>query len=292
VPARRKIAVLTCARVSAAFDPDAPGLAALLAEDGLLVQAFRDAGHDAEPVVWNAPGVRWDAYDAAVVRSTWDYPDDVDGFLAGLARIDAACPLMNDLATISWNARKRYLVELAARGVEVLPTASVEGGSSGAEVPASWRRVVVKPEVGAGASGIEVGPREDLPRLLAGRTGLQLVQPFAEAVATEGEWGLVFLGGAFSHALLKRPAAGDYRVQPMYGGTTQVVTPSPADLAAAEAVLASAGRDPLYARVDMVRHEGRLHLMELELIEPVLFFGLAPDAPRRLVEATLARLER
>jgi glutathione synthase/RimK-type ligase-like ATP-grasp enzyme len=290
-PTSRRIAVLRAARLAAAFDALAPCLDGLWAEDEALVQAFRAAGCEAELVVWNARGVAWDEFDAAIVRSTWDYIDDLDGFLATLAGIAASgCVLLNDHPTIAWNARKRYLLELAVRGVPVIPTRLVSGAAGADSVPRAWSTVVLKPEVGIGASGIQVLPRAALGERLAAARGAQLVQPFAQSVVTEGEWSFVYLDGRLSHALVKRPAAGDYRVQSIYGGTVHRAEPDARDRAHAEAVLPMLSSPPLYARVDMARLEGRLHLMELELIEPVLFFGLEPDAPRRLVAATLARL--
>lgn len=287
----RRIAVLGAAGVSAAFDPDTPGIEALWAEDDVLVRAFRAAGWDAQRVVWNAQDVDWGEFTAALVRSTWDYIDDLDGFLAALARIAASgCALFNDREVIAWNARKRYLLDLAARGVPVIPSRLVASVADAASVPPEWSRVVVKPEVGIGASSVDVVARGALDERIAAARGAWIVQPFAESVVTEGEWSFVYLDGRFSHALVKRPARGDYRVQPMYGGTATRAVPDAGDRAAAEGVLAPLARAPLYARVDMARFEGRLHVMELELIEPVLYFGVEPEAAARLVAATLARL--
>jgi glutathione synthase/RimK-type ligase-like ATP-grasp enzyme len=291
LPPPRRIALLRAAGLAVAFDPDAPGMGALWAEDDALLEAFRAAGQDAVPVVWNAPGVAWGEFDAAIVRSTWDYIDDLDGFLATLARIEASgCALFNDRESIAWNARKRYLVELASRGVAVMPTRLVTGPADAGSVPAEWSKVVVKPEVGIGAAGIQLVPRAALEETLAKVRGPHLVQPFAGSVATEGEWSFVYIDGRPSHALVKRPAAGDFRVQSIYGGTSRRAEPAARDRADADTVMAALSSRPLYARVDMARLDGRLLLMELELIEPVLFFGLEPDAPRRLVDATLARL--
>ena len=117
-----------------------------------------------------------------------------------------------------------------------------------------------------------------------------LVQPFLAEVAAEGEYSFLFFGGEFSHAVLKRPAAGDFRVQHNHGGSTESVTASAEDVAQARAVLAAAGADTAYARVDMIRHEGRLLLGELELTEPFLFLGYHPDAPERFATALVARL--
>lgn len=286
----RRIAILRAARLSTAFDSLALGLDGLWAEDEELVRAFRSAGCDARSVVWNGPNIAWGEFDAAIVRSTWDYIDDVDGFLGGLASIAASCLLLNDHRTIAWNARKRYLLDLLSRGVPVIPTRLVERASDASSVPEAWSKLVVKPEVSIGAAGTHVIPRAALDARVAKARGVQIVQPFVESVVSEGEWSFVYLGGVFSHAILKRPAAGDYRVQSIYGGSVCLADPDPRDRSDADAVLSALDARPLLARVDMARLDGRLHLMELELIEPVLFLGLAPEASGRLVAATLDRL--
>ena len=120
---------------------------------------------------------------------------------------------------------------------------------------------------------------------------MALVQPFLPAAQHEGEYSFVFCGGELSHALVKRPAAGDYRVQSVYGGTEQVVHPSAADLDLARAVLAAAPGEALYARVDMMRGpDGGLLLMELELIEPYLYPQQGPELGPRFAAALARRL--
>ncbi len=112
-----------------------------------------------------------------------------------------------------------------------------------------------------------------------------MVQPYLEELVRKGEWSLVFLGGRFSHAVLKRPAPGDFRVQKEFGGRLVPAEPTSQAIEEAQAILAAAPKPHLYARVDAVEIEGRLVLVELEMIEPELFFWADPAAPLRFVEA-------
>ena len=156
---------------------------------------------------------------------------------------------------------------------------------------------MVKPAVSLGAHHTYVVERGALStEALSAAASLDLlVQPFAEEILTQGEWSLLFLDGVFSHAVLKRAKAGDFRVQELHGGTTTAAAPTPGLLRAAQEVLALApragGRELLYARVDGVVRGGRFELLELELIEPFLFFGTQPAASERFAAALGARLE-
>jgi len=158
-----------------------------------------------------------------------------------------------------------------------------------------WREAVIKPAVSASAFGTwrsstETAFRDQsrLEQLLS--AGDVMVQPLLSEVGDAGEWSLVFLGGSFSHAVLKRPAAGDYRVQWEFGGSAVSAAPARRLIADAGRVLAAVPGDALYARVDGVEREGRLVLMELELIEPHLFLGWDDGAAGRLAEALRAAL--
>jgi glutathione synthase/RimK-type ligase-like ATP-grasp enzyme len=260
-----------------------------------LVDALRTAGLDPVAEVWSDPSVDWSAYDAVLLRSVWDYHRRYDEFTEWLARLDkAGVPLLNDSGLVRWNGDKRYLLELRERGVAIVPS-QVAAGAGLREVVSGLdgQEIVVKPTVGAGATNTIRG--------LAGSTELDqtlaelpdtvyLVQPFQPEVQTDGEWSLVFIDGAFSHAVVQRPVAGDYRVQMMFGGVATPSTPSPGVLDSARAVLTMAGINPVYARVDGLVINGRFLLMELELIEPYLFFPQYPEATQRLAAAVAARV--
>lgn len=278
---------------------------ALQPDDELLAAALRRAGASAEPVVWNDPAVRWDGYDGIVLRSTWDYflvPAEFGAWLEERSR--AAVPLLNPLAVVRWNADKRYLRELAARGVGIVPTRFVEPGD-GAAVLAEileaegWDAAVVKPAVSAGSHQTwrtdRASATDDQVRFtaLVADTAV-LVQPFVREIEDDGEWSLLFFAGAFSHAVRKRPARGDFRVQVQFGGVyTAEAPPAGAAEAAARVIgeaAAACGVAPAelaYARVDGCMVDGAFALMEVELIEPSLFFTQHPPAAERCAQAIL-----
>jgi glutathione synthase/RimK-type ligase-like ATP-grasp enzyme len=237
-------------------------------DDARLREAL---GGDAEPAVWSDPGVDWSAYDAVLIRSVWDYFLRHEEFLAWVDRVPV--PMWNPAGTIRWNSEKSYLRELEAAGVETIPTAW-EG-----EVP--WDDAILKPTVAGGSLGLRRAGKGE--RVEPG----WMAQPFLPEVVSAGELSLVFFDGEFSHAIRKTPAEGDIRVQPEHGGRVEAAEPTAEELAAAERVLAAAGRDLLYARVDFV---GDRLLIELEAIEPRFFFGCAPGAERRLVDALRRRV--
>jgi len=112
-----------------------------------------------------------------------------------------------------------------------------------------------------------------------------MVQPFIRQIVSQGEWSLVFLDGGYSHAVLKKPADGDYRVQQQHGGSLTPATPPPELIAQAAKALAAVPSPWLYARVDGCVLDAEFTLMELELIEPELFFRSQKGAAERLAKA-------
>ncbi|HEU4700043.1 MAG TPA: hypothetical protein VFS40_12750 [Gemmatimonadales bacterium] len=279
---------------------------ALQPDDERLAAALARRGGGVTAAAWNDPAVTWDAFDAVVLRSTWDYYLDPAGFRAWLdAREAAGTPVLNPPPVVRWNLDKRYLRDLAGRGVAVVPTRWVEPGEP-ADLAAllaetGWDAVVVKPAVSAAAHETwrtaRASAAADDARFRALAAGTVLVQPYLPEIEREGEWSLLFFGGAFSHAVRKRPRAGDFRVQPQHGGVTTLETPPAALREAAERVLAAAGEATgcgaaalAYARVDGCVVDGAFRLMELEVIEPTLFFTQAPEAAERAAAALLAAI--
>lgn len=253
------------------------------AQTALMREAFAQVGRDMEIVQWDGEGIDWSRYEAAITSITWDYAERPEQFLARLAEISEQTRLINSLDVIRWNMRKTYLKDLADRGAQLVPTHWVEKATPAAAEAAfaafGTDRIVIKPVVGAGAwrqvllKKGEAWPDEaDLPPSSA------MIQPFLPAIQTEGEYSFLFFNGQFSHAVVKRPQKGDYRIQGSFGGTAEPYMPSADDLAEARDVLDAVPEELLHARVDMVRAEdGSLLLMELELIEPYLFIDDAPD---------------
>jgi hypothetical protein len=194
---------------------------------------------------------------------------------------------------LRWNSSKAYLVELANRGAPVTPSLMVEGVTAADLIFARQRfqsqTLVIKPQISAGAHQTLVLRPDDAQQVLP--TGPVILQPFLPSVGEEGELSLFYFGGVFSHAVAKVAKAGDFRVQPQYGGATTAIDPSAEALKTASAVLAACGHDLTYARVDLIRGlDGTLGLMELEIIEPDLFLAFAPDGGSAYAKAILRGL--
>ncbi|NMO88689.1 hypothetical protein HH311_02755 [Actinomycetospora sp. TBRC 11914] len=262
------------------------------AENRPLVAALEARGAAARVEPWDSDEdlVGWSAADLVAVRTTWDYSDRRDEFLAWAARVAADSVLQNPLAVLTWNSHKRYLLELADAGVPVVPTRPVPAGT--APAPLGPGRVVVKPAVSAGGRGTHRGLGPELDEVLAGlvAVGDALVQPAVDSIGTEGEVSLIRLGTRWSHAVRKVPAAGGFLVHERHGGRLEDHRPTPRELEVAEAALACSPAPVHAARVDLVRLDGEPVVMELELIEPELFLRRSPDAPGLLADALLATL--
>jgi glutathione synthase/RimK-type ligase-like ATP-grasp enzyme len=264
-------------------------------DDHLARDPLRALGWSLDEVPWTTP-VEWSRYDAVVIRSTWDYARDVEGFVATLASVEAAgVPLWNPTSMVVNNLDKRYLRGLENRGVPTPHTLWVDeldiSTVGGLHDALGVDDVVIKPVVGANAEGVARvrRGRDPRPRAAAALAGLRgravMVQPYLPSVASDGELSVVYIGGRISHCVRKRPRPGDFRVQEDFGGSVEITRPTAALGAAAEAALAAVDGDPLYARADLIAAEAGYLLMELELVEPSLYLSLQPSAPVRLAEA-------
>jgi len=271
----------------------------LSASDRLYGDALVRRGVAVSAVPWNGPVDAFSDAAAVVLRSTWDYHYDLPGFRAWLDALEGrGLRVHNAPALVRWNLDKRYLGDLAERGVS-LPKTRVLARDSVAVAAAldemQLSRAVLKPLVGASGHNVRLVSRESAVAVVGalgedGFAGDVILQEFVAEVR-DGELSLVFFDGRFSHAFRRRPPAGEFRVNSQYGGVVEPAT-VPADaMEQARAVLAVLPETPLYARVDGVLREGRLLLMELELLEPGLALDLDPDAAGHFAEATLRRLD-
>lgn len=272
----KRVAFVTCSTLPALID-----------DDGLAARALESRGFIVDAVPWDAPGVDWGTYAAVVVRSTWNYhlqPARYEDWLA--ARAADGTRLWNRPGDIRANMDKRYLLDFERAGLPIVPTVHLPAAAG--RVLARERsahgfdRAVVKPAVSANAWGTwltSADAEADQQRFETQAASVDLLlQPYLPEVAAEGEWSLMFFNGAFSHAVLKRPAEGEFRVQEDFGGGAALADAPAQLLADAQAVLETAGGPFLYARVDGIRRDGHFLLMELEINEPTLFLGLAPGA--------------
>ena len=256
----------------------------------LAVAALRARGLDAEPAAWDDPGVDWAAYDVVLVRSTWDYATRREQYLAWARGVAATTRLLNPYAVIERNTDKRYLRDLAARGISVVPTTWVLPGEMPLALPPG--EVVVKPNVSAGARDTirtsDTAQARAFADAIVASGRAAMVQPFLPEVGGEGEIAMVFLGGRFSHAVRKAPALDEPH------GVVVAVEPDDALRHFAERVLDAVPEraELVYARVDAVRVGGEPTLMELELTEPSLFLADSEGAPDRLADALVAAIAR
>jgi glutathione synthase/RimK-type ligase-like ATP-grasp enzyme len=250
-----------------------------------------------EVIDWEAPLNAFDGIDLVLLGTAWNYQDKSGEFLAKLevlaSRGVAVC---NSPGTVRWNIEKTYLKELTQRGAATIPTLWLDDVTTDDAHEAMDRfgcdRIVIKRQVGAGALGQVTIGRDALPSEGWRYGHRAMVQPYLPAIETQGELSFVFIDGELSHALRKLPAKGDYRIQSLYGGTESVHIPSAEEAAAATAILAALPFDaPLYARIDMLRGDDGLLLMEAELIEPYLYPEQGPRLGELLARAVKKRVQ-
>jgi glutathione synthase/RimK-type ligase-like ATP-grasp enzyme len=243
---------------------------------------------------WSDPG-DLAGFDLVMPLLAWGYPFDPPRWFGLLDQFEAdGIKIANPVSVLRWNSDKAYLIELAENGVAVVPTVMAPhlDGAALKEAAAHFGTdsLIIKPPISGGALGTyRIKTGDNIPDDVAGTR--MMIQPFLPAISSEGEYSLFYFGGQFSHAIIKRPAAGDFRVQDYLGGTEAAVTPPEDAYTLAGHALASAPEACLYARVDMLRDEaGTMRLMELELTEPRLFFEFAPDSGAMFVEAVQSRI--
>ncbi len=294
------VVILTDRRYEDPPDPDWYAKQVLL-EDGLVRDALERRGLRTARLDWAGRDFDWSRTRSVLFRTTWDYFHRIDDFRDWLDRVSAQTRLINPESLIRWNLDKRYLHDLADRGVRVVPSRFIEPGSDetlpAALERAGWTEAVLKPVVsGSARETYRITPENaaeheaTFRRLVAAET--MMLQPFQRAVLDGGELSLMVIGGRLTHAVRKVARRGDFRVQDDHGGTVRKHAPRADEIEFAESVAAACTPRPLYARVDAVRDDGGgLAVMELELIEPELFFrlhGPAADALAGEVATALA----
>lgn len=284
---------MTALRIAFAISSEFPQLTD---DDKLAAVALRANGAVVDPALWDAP-VNWSSYDAVVIRSCWDYHHRLDEFKAWLAELETAgVPVFNPPSVMRWNMDKIYLSELQDEGIALLPSVwllkNAKAQLAHILQEKGWAQAVMKPVVSAAADNtISVSAQQaadhqaTFERLLA--AGGVIVQEFAPEVQTHGEWSFLFFNKVYSHAVLKQPKTGDFRVQRNYGGTVSLGVPEPALIEQTRSILDAVDVNLLYARVDVIERDGKLLLMELELVEPHLFFEQDPAAASRFADALL-----
>jgi len=279
----REIAFATCPKFPEITD-----------HDQLTADILRQRGIQVASAVWNAPGIDWSRFECVVIRSTWEYDVEPHHYERWLQRFTDGPRLWNPPEAVIWNINKKYLLSLTERGVEVAPMMYVHSGEAPALrallVERQWSAAVIKPAVSGNARGtwrtsLTSADQDQAQFAEQLRHEDLLIQPYMPEIASQGEWSLIFFADEYSHAVLKRPAAGDFRVQRDFGGTTVLATPPQTFVEQAREVLAAADFDLLYARVDAIERQGKLILMELEINEPFLFLGYCEQSAERFASA-------
>ncbi|MFE9257549.1 RimK family alpha-L-glutamate ligase [Streptomyces sp. NPDC006879] len=268
------------------------------------VDAIEGLGMSVAAVRWDDLDVDWSGYRAAIVRSAWDYTARHTEFLAAVRRIGDRTALSNPARVIAWNSRKEYLRYLAGRGCAVVPTVwtTARKRLTAADLPGSWQEVVVKPSIGIGGQHALRTTDIDAACAYASSRPSMMVQPYLAHADRWGEISLVFIGGAFSHAVRKHGylapeelRAGILAPEPGDDWSARPCRPDPDHFSAARDALQSVpgAQDLLYARIDMIRDDaGRPRIVEMELIEPFLYLQFDDEAADRLAQAVHWRLTR
>lgn len=289
-----KIAFATCAHY-----PE------LTPDDRLLLPVFAGAGVEIIPLIWDAPDffealeAQKPKIEALVIRSTWDYYLSLPEFQAWILEVKKRnVPIYNSPEILLWNSTKSYLRELEENGVAIVPTHWVGVGE---ELDLEeklrelgWSDAVIKPLTSADGHGTvrvdrtKAAVMQKFAAHTAQTKGL-MIQPFLSEIMSEGEISLLYYGGEFSHAVIKKPGSGDFRVQEKYGGSFHAFQAFEAMVTHGKAVLGKLPfkNTPLYARVDLISSGGKLLLGELEMLEPALYFKFDEEAPRRFLQSFL-----
>lgn len=273
----------------------------LNADDKIIAQYLTERNINVTAVSWDDPRIDWQKFDVLVLRSMWDYFERPDEFNTWLEKIEAlGCPVLNPVSVVRWNSNKRYFDTFSKLGFKLPAYKIYERGSNESLTTIlaenGWKKAVVKPVISGGAyntwiTEVSTAPsqEEKFQQLL--NTSDLIVQTFIDDIATEGELSLIFFNKQFSHAIQKKPKAGDFRVQTQFGGTAVAFTPPANVMNVAKKLVESIEEPLLYGRVDgVLTANGEFLLMELELIEPLLSVFIHPDACENFYQALKALL--
>lgn len=259
-----------------------------------LISEFAQKNIFAQSVVWNNPTVDWSLYDYIIIRSSWDYYLNYPEFMAWLDTLEAAnCKIINSAKTIRKNLQKFYLRDLQNSGVAIIPTIFVDKTENldlRKYENKLWSKSIIKPAFSAASFMTKVFEKSELEQIqseykeIACERNL-LLQPFMNEIVDFGEISMIFFNQKFSHSIVKKPKENDFRVQVNYGGKYTKYLPDNELIETAEKIVNTWGEKTLYARVDGVLHNGKFLLMELELIEPDLYFEFSENSHERFVES-------
>ncbi|SHH18015.1 hypothetical protein SAMN05444372_12010 [Flavobacterium micromati] len=276
-----KIAILTCTK-----------LPELNPEDQKIIPELAKYNIEATAVIWSDKNINWTNFDYLIFRNTWDYFERETEFNIWLDHIEKlGIKTLNPIQVIKKNIHKFYLRELQLQGIPILPTIFIDKTNElylGEIIPSHWKKAVIKPAFSAGSYLTEVFEIKDITAINEkfapiARDKELLLQEFAPQIQSIGETSFIFFNKQFSHAVNKKPVDGDFRVQSLFGGKYNLVQPSLQLIKQAQKVVDTFTEDLLYARVDGIIIDDTLHLMEIECIEPDLYFNLSENSLDRFV---------
>lgn len=269
--------------------------------DKLLIEPMKKNGWLASEISWRNKSVNWNSFDAVIVRSTWDYQSDPNKFISVLTKInDSSAHLENDFEMMKWNMNKYYLRDLTNKNILTVETIWENEFQLEKIIKyfsiLNTNEIIIKPNISASAqntfrikSDELIKKSKKLEAIFSNREFM--IQPFMSNIISEGEYSLFYFNGQYSNAILKTPKSKDFRVQEEHGGTIVPIKPDSSLKHETENILSKLNTTPLYARVDFVRTSSDdFALMELELIEPSLYFNLDEKSPERFVNAFIERM--
>lgn len=280
---KMKIALLTCEK-----------LPELTQDDRLLIPALAKSNIKATAVIWDDKTVNWSDFDYLIFRNTWDYFEKETEFNLWLDQIEQlGIKTLNSIGIIKKNKHKFYLREMEKQGIKILPTIFIDKTELldlHKTMPSHWKKAVIKPAFSAGSYQTEVFELNDVQKIntdykiIASEKEL-LLQEFMPEIQTLGETSFIFFNKKFSHAVNKKPIAGDFRIQVQFGGQYTLTYPNAGPIEKAQQIVDTFTGELLYARVDGIVIQDELHLMEVECIEPDLYFNLSEGSLDRFIKA-------
>ena len=272
----------------------------LTSSDQLLIPALAKHNILAKAEIWDNPSVDWTTYDYLIFRNTWDYYEKEQQFNLWLDQIEKlGTKTLNSIKIIQQNKHKFYLKDLQEKGVKIIPTLFQEKTNSldlKAIIPDHWKKIVIKPAFSAGSYLTEVFQPSEIESINSKYSSIAiekelLIQEFKSEIITLGETSFIFFNKQFSHCVNKKPAENDFRIQVQFGGKYTLVQPTKGLIEQAQQIVSLFPDNLLYARVDGIIIDNQINLMEVECIEPDLYFGLAPASLDSFVASVLELIE-
>lgn len=267
-----------------------------ITDDHLYVEALQNLGCTVSELAWTSDS-KWSDFDAIIIRATWDYHLRLDEFLTKLKEIQSQTILLNPLEVVEWNANKKYLQELTNQGCSIVPTifetSLTEEKLNHAFDKIAKDKIIVKPTVSANSLDTIITERGNTHVLEVFKDRECMIQPYIHNINTIGEYSVYYFDGEFSHSIIKKPAKGDFRVQEDFGGTQEEIQVNEELLACTDKVLAHFPKNTFYGRVDVVlSDENEYQVMELELIEPGMYFRFCEGSAENFAYKTIEYLNK